>query len=84
MIKITTVMLILCLKHFKDFILAFSISESFFSEKEFLNLNLNTMILFSFLLGGCVDEVVLNRSNYQGYLNTYYSVIHFINGKEAC
>ena len=82
MIKITTVMLILCLKHFKDFILAFSISESFFSEKEFLNLY--TMIIFPFPLGGCVDEVVLNRSNYQGYLNTYYSVIHFINGKEAC
>ena len=59
-----TIILIWYLKQFKDFILKFPISGSFFSEKEFLNLY--TMILFSFPLGGCVDEVVNNHTDYQG------------------
>ena len=49
-------MLIWCLKQCKDFILKCSISRSFFSENEVLNLY--TMILFYFSLGRCVDEVV--------------------------
>ena len=52
-------MLIWCLNQVKDFILKFSISRSCFSDKEFLNLY--TMILFSFPLGGYVDEVVDNQ-----------------------
>ena len=63
-------MLIWCLKQFKDFVLKFSITGSFFSEKEFLNLY--TMMLFSFPLGGCVDEVVDNRPDYQGYKYVYF------------
>ena len=39
--------------------------RSFFSEKELLNLF--TMLLVSFPSGGCVDEAVYNRTNYQGY-----------------
>ena len=76
------------LKYVKDFILTFSISRSFFSEKEFLNLH--TAILFSFPLGGCVDEVVDNRTNYQGYKYVHFlhyhtlTVIHFMNGRGAC
>ena len=57
-------MLIWCLKQFKDFILKFSISGSFFS-------NLYSMIQ-SFLLGGCVDKVVENRTNDQRYKNVYF------------
>ena len=56
--NIITIMLIWCLKQFKGFILKFSISGSFFSEKEFLNLY--TMTFVSFPLGGCDDEVVDN------------------------
>ena len=52
--KIATIMLIWCLKHVKGFVLMFSISLTFFSENEFLNLY--TMIIFSFPLGGSVDE----------------------------
>ena len=44
--------------------LKFSISGSFFSGKEFLNLY--TMMLASFRSGGCVDKVVGNRTSYQG------------------
>ena len=33
-----------------------------FSEKEFLNL----YTIISFPLGGCVDEIVDNRTKYQG------------------
>ena len=81
-------MLIWCVKHVKDIILTFSISGSFFSEKECLNLY--TMMLFSFPLGGCVDEVVDNRTNYQGYKYVHFlhyhtlTVIHFMNGRGAC
>lgn len=53
-----------CLKQFRDAILKFSISGKFFSEKEILNLY--TMILLSFCLSGCVDEVNVNRRDYQG------------------
>ena len=68
-------MLIRCLKHVKDSILTFSVSGSFFSEKEFLNLY--TMALFfSFPLGGCVGEVVDNRTNYQGYKYVYFLQHH--------
>ena len=48
------------------------------------------MILFSFRLGGYVDEVVGNRTNYQGYKYVYFlqfhtlTIIHFMNGKGAC
>ena len=56
-------MFIWCLKQFKDFNHTFSISQSFFSEKQFSNLY--TKILFSFSLGGCVEEVVNNQLNYQ-------------------
>ena len=56
-------MLIWCLKQVIEFILEFSISGSFFSEKEFLILY--TMILSSLLSGGCVDRIVDNRTNYQ-------------------
>ena len=81
-------MLIWCLKQFKDFILTFSMSGSFFLGKEFLNLC--TMILFSFPLGGCVDEVVDNQTNYQGHRYVYFiqyyrlAVIHFMNGEGFC
>ena len=44
--------------------LKFSISGSFFSEKEFFILY--TMIISSFPLGVCVDEVANNRTNYKG------------------
>ena len=56
--------LIWCLKHVKDFMFTLSVSGSFFSEKYFLNLD--TMTLFSSHLGGCVDEVDDNWTNYQG------------------
>ena len=81
-------MLIWCLKQLKDFILKFSISESFFSEKKIWNLY--TMIHFSVLLGGCVDEVVYNRTNYQGYKYVYFlqyhtlTVIRFMYGEGVC
>ena len=81
-------MLIWCIKHVKDFIFTFSISGSFFSKKEFLNLY--TMILFSFPLGGCADYVVDNLANYQGYKYVYFlqyhtlTVIHFRNSEGAC
>ena len=52
-------MFIWCLKQFKDFNHTFSISRSFFSEKQFSNFY--TKILFSFSLGGCVEEVVNNQ-----------------------
>ena len=51
-------MLIWCLKQVKEFILEFSLSGSFFPEKEFVNLC--TIVLVSFPLGGFVDEVVSN------------------------
>ena len=42
----------------------------FFSEKKKFNL---CLIAFgSFHLGGCVDEVVNNRANYQGYERDVY------------
>ena len=47
------------------------------------------MILFSFPLDGCVDEVIDNRTNYQGYKYVYFlqyhtlTVIHFMNGEGA-
>ena len=80
-------MLIWCLKHVKDFILTFSIIGSFFSEKGFLNLC--TMILFSFPLKGCVDEVDENRTNHRGYKYVCFlqyhtlSVIYFMNGERT-
>ena len=81
-------MLMWCLKQFQYFILKFSVSENLYSEKEFLNLY--TMILASFPLGECVDEVVKNRSNYQGCkyvcLLHYHTltVIHLMNGEGVC
>ena len=55
-------MLIWCLKQFKDFILKFSISGTFLSQKAFLNLH--NVILVS---------VVSNWANYHGYKNDVYS-----------
>ena len=46
------------------------------------------MILF-FPLGGCVDEVVDNRTNFQGYKYVYFlqyhrlTVIHLMNDEGA-
>ena len=86
--NITTILLILCLKLFKDFILTFSPGESFFSEKEFLNLY--TMILNSSLLDGCVNEVVDNQTSFQGYKCFCFlqchalTVIHFVIGEVVC
>ena len=81
-------MLIWWLKQGKDFILKFSISGSFFSEKWFLNLH--TMALVSFPSGGCVDKVANNLTNYQGFKYVYFlqyhtmTVIHFTIGEGVC
>ena len=72
-VNITAVMLIWCLKQVIEFILEFSISGSFFSEKEFLISY--TMILSSLLSGGCVDRIVDNRTNYQWYEYVYWITI---------
>ena len=48
------------------------------------------MIRFSFSLGGCVDEVIDNRTNDQGYKYVYFlqyhtlAIIHFMSGEGAC
>ena len=48
------------------------------------------MILFSFPLGGCVDKVVENQTNYQGHKYVYFlqyhtlAVIHFMSGEGVC
>ena len=81
-------MLVSCLKQVKDFILKFSRSGRFFSEKELLNLY--TMKLIGFCSGRFVDEDGGNRTNYQRY--KYVSVlqyhtltlIHFMNGEGVC
>ena len=39
------------------------------------------MILLSFFLGGCVDDVINNRTNYQF---ESVLVIHFMNGTGVC
>ena len=63
----------------------FSMSGKFFSEKEILNSY--SMILFSFPLDGCVDEVVSNQTNHQRCKYIYFlqyrtlTVSHFINGE---
>ena len=86
--NITTIMLNWRLKQVKYFILKFSISGSFFSEKE--SLNLYTKILVSIPLCGCADEVVDNRTNYQGCKYVYFlryhtlTVINFMNGQGFC
>ena len=51
----TTVVLVLRLKHGKDFILNFSVSGTLFSEKQILNLH--TVIYVTFPSAGCVDDV---------------------------
>ena len=50
-----------------------------------------TVILVSFPLGGCVDEIVDIQANYQGYRCDVhflrcrtFAVIHFVNGKGVC
>ena len=60
-------MLIWYLKQLKDFILKFSINESFFLQKA-----LFLLILASFPSGVCVDEVVNNWANYHGYKDNVY------------
>ena len=49
------------------------------------------MILVSFCLGGCVDEVVNSQADYPGYCYDFYflrwytfAVIHFVNGEGVC
>ena len=46
------------------------------------------MILVSFPLGGCVDAVVDNQTNYHKYVSSLQyntlTVIHFMNGEGAC
>ena len=59
---VTIIMLICCLKQVKYFILKFTITKGFFSEKEFLNLF--TMMPVFFPSGECVDEVADNQTNY--------------------
>ena len=82
-------MLMWCLKQVKEFIFEFSLSGSFFPEKEFVNLHI--IVLVSFPLGEFVDEVVNNRANYQGYENEVHflqyhtlTVMYFMNGEEIC
>ena len=62
-------MSIWCLQYVKDFILTFSIGKKI----EFANHD-----TFLFSLGGCFDEVVDNRTNYQGYKCVYqgYKCVH--------
>ena len=60
------------LKKVKDLILKFSIN--FFSENEFLNLY--TMTLASFPSGGCVNEAVGDRANFQRYNYVYFLRYH--------
>ena len=81
-------MLIWCLKQLKDFILQFSISGSFFSQKAILNQY--TVIIDSFPSGGCV-EVVGNGTIYYGSKDDvnfvkYHTLaaIHFINHEGLC
>ena len=59
-----------CLKQLKDSILKFQISESFFSQKAFWNQY--TVVLVSFPSGACVEEVVGNQANYNGYKDDVY------------
>lgn len=82
-------MLVWCLKQVKDFTFKFSKSGNFFSEKQFLNLY--TIILASFLSGGCIDEVSDNGAIYQEYEYDIYflqrhtlTVTHVMNGKRVC
>ena len=86
--KYHNIMLIWSLKQVVDFILNFSINGSFFSEKEFFNLN--TMILVSFPSCGCIAEVFDNWENFEGYKYVYslqhhtLTVIYFMNGEGVC
>ena len=68
------------LKKVKDFILKSTISGSFLSEKEFSNLY--TMIIIYFPSGGCVDEVVDNRTNYQGYKYVLFPSVSHIDSHQ--
>ena len=60
----TTVMLIWCLNKWQVLSLNFWQVDSFLQKNEFLNLY--TVVLVSLLSGGCTDELVDNRENYQG------------------
>ena len=50
----------------------------------------NTLFTSFFPLGGYVDEVVDNRTNYKGYKYVQFlhdhklTIIHFMNGEGAC
>ena len=76
-----------CLKQVKDLNFEFWISRSFFSEKI---LDSNTIILFSFPLDGCVDEVIDRRADFQEYRYFHFlewhafAGIHFMNGEGYC
>ena len=77
------------MKLVKDLIFQFSINESLFSEKQFLNLY--TIIIASFLSGGCIDEVSDNGAIYQEYEYDIYflqrhtlTVTHVMTGKRVC
>ena len=68
-------MLIWYLKQIKDFNLKLSISGSFFSGKEYLNVF--TIILFSFALGGCVDDVsIMEQIIKDTNMCIYFSIPH--------
>ena len=47
-----------------------------------------TIILLSFPLGGCVDEVVNSQANYQGYKHFHgcytFAFIYSVNGEGVC
>ena len=64
------------LKQLRDFILKYSVSGGFFWEKEILNVY--TKKLVSFHLAWCVDEVVVNQTNYEGYKYMFicFSITH--------
>ena len=81
-------MLVWCLKQVKDLIPEVLISCSFFSEKT--TSDYHAMIMVSYPLGTCEDEVTDSHASYQG--NRYnvhflwchtFTLIHSVNGEEV-
>ena len=80
-------MLVWCWQQVKDLILEFLIS----GKKTTFWLLYYSIILVSFPLGGCVDEVVDSQANYQGYRYGIhflwchiFAVMHSVNGEGIC
>ena len=77
------------LKQVKDLILEFLISGNLFSEKN--RLDYYTILLLSFPLDECVDEVVYSEANCRWYRydahflrwNTF-AIIHSVDAEEVC